>query len=99
MELDRRGMLKMKWVNYLDYEKNSKCYVYYMVHCDDATDSRTDMTFGLNQFDKLLEFLNECKSNDWKYRVYIEAFSGGEEEIIHFAELDLDNLKKEREVA
>ncbi len=63
--------------------------IYYMVYCDDARDDRTDVAFGLNEYDKLTEWVKECKENKWEYSVYIEVFRNGLESILHIAELDI----------
>ena len=84
-------MIRTIWSQHSD--PNAK--IYYMVYCDDATGDNTDLHFGLNEWDKLMIWLNECAFKEWEFQVYLETWTSGEPEFpnrencIHIAELDL----------
>jgi hypothetical protein len=67
--------------------------IYYMVHCDDAHPDDTDCIFELNEFDKLMELVEEYKHCKWDYKVYIESFGNDNvlniSNITHLAQLNI----------
>ena len=65
--------------------------IYYKVWCDDATDGdKTDISFDLYEFDRMIEWLNHCKKNNWDYQVFVEVWNELEEYGEHIADLNFD---------
>jgi hypothetical protein len=68
-------------------------FIYYMVHCDDAHPDDTDLIFDLNEFDKLIELVEEYKHCKWDYQVYLETYDDNNvlslSNIAHLAQLNI----------
>ena len=81
--------MKVKIKNQQNNNPNN-AEIYYTVWCDDATSGdNTDLTFSLDEWDKMILWVDECKANNWDYNIYIETFKGEDEDIIHLAELNI----------
>ena len=68
-------------------------FIYYMVYCDDAHSDDTDLIFELNEFDKLMELVEEYKHCKWDYQVYLETYDDNNvlslSNIAHLAQLNI----------
>lgn len=68
-------------------------FIYYMVYCDEAHPDDTDLIFDLNEFDKLMELVEEYKHCKWDYQVYLETYDDNNvlslSNIAHLAQLNI----------
>lgn len=71
----------------------NNAFIYYMVYCDEAHPDDTDLIFDLNEFDKLMELVEEYKHCKWDYQVYLETYDDNNvlslSNIAHLAQLNI----------